>query len=206
MILFIILELGSKTLPTYAMINIGAEGKGFVDQSWAASHELFLKKLKKPFGLKVFDGRDAENGIIIHYVETRLRTEDYCEKIKLFVTQLAYYFVILGMPWLKKHDPKIGFASYTFTFDSEYCRKHYNTSARPIRIKTLYDVPTKARPHNLPFRPPEFRHLNIAKMLLKACTMYSRRNCQLFTVIIKDIDGLWPPGNTPPGLCVAILP
>jgi hypothetical protein len=25
-------------------------------------------------------------------------------------------------------------------------------------------------------------------MLLKACTIYSRRNCQLFTVIIKDIN------------------
>jgi hypothetical protein len=40
----------------------------------------------------------------------------------------------------------------------------------------------------LPFRPSEFRHLNIAKMLLKACTIYNRKNCQLFTVIIKDID------------------
>jgi hypothetical protein len=30
--------------------------------------------------------------------------------------------------------------------------------------------------------------LNIAKVLFKACTIYSRRNCQLFTVIIKDIN------------------
>jgi hypothetical protein len=89
---------------------------------------------------------------------------------------------------LKKHDPKIGFASHIFTFDSEYCRKHYNTLARPIRIKILHDIPTKARSHNLPFRPSELRHLNIAKMLFKAYTIYSRKNCQLFTVIIKDID------------------
>jgi hypothetical protein len=121
-------------------------------------------------------------------VETRLKTKDYCEKIKLFVTQLAHYSVILGMPWLKKHDPKIGFASHTFTFDSEYCRKHYNTPARLIKIKILHDVPTKARSHNLPFKSSELRHLNIAKVLFKACTMYSRRNCQLFTVIIKNID------------------
>jgi hypothetical protein len=85
-------------LPTYAIIDTGAEKKGFVDQSWAASHELPLKKLKKPFELKVFDGRNAENGIITHYVKTRLRTKNHCEKIKLFVTQLAYYSVILGMP------------------------------------------------------------------------------------------------------------
>jgi hypothetical protein len=98
MILFVILELESKTLSIYAITDTGAKEKGFIDQSWAASHELPLKKLKKPFGLKVFDGKDAENGIIIHYVEIRLKTKDYCEKIKLFVTQLAHYFVILGMP------------------------------------------------------------------------------------------------------------
>jgi hypothetical protein len=104
------------------------------------------------------------------------------------VTQLAYYSIILGMPWLKKHDPKIGFASYTFTFDSEYCRKHYNTPTRPMKIKTLHDIPTKARPHNLPSRPPELRYLNIAKMSLRACTMYNRRNCQFFTITIVNIN------------------
>jgi hypothetical protein len=98
MILPITLELGSKTLLIYAIIDTGAEGKGFVDQSWAASHELFLKKLKKPFRLKVFDGKNAKSGIITHYVKTRLKTEDHCEKIKFFVTQLAHYSVILGMP------------------------------------------------------------------------------------------------------------
>jgi hypothetical protein len=89
---------------------------------------------------------------------------------------------------LKKHDPKIEFASHIFTFDSEYCQKHYNTPARSIKIKALHDVPTKARPHNLPFRPPKFRHLNIAKMSLRACTMYSRKNCQLFIITIEDIN------------------
>jgi hypothetical protein len=98
------------------MINIRTEGKDFVDQSWAASHELPLKKLKKPFGLKVFDGRNAKGRMITHYVKTRLKTKDHCEKIKLFMTQLAHYPVILGMPWLKKHDPKIGFASHTFLY------------------------------------------------------------------------------------------
>jgi hypothetical protein len=96
-ILPVILELESKTLPTYAITNIRAEGKGFVNQSWAASHELPLKKLKKPFELKVFDGKNAKNGIITHYVKIRLKTKDYCKEIKLFITQLIYYSVILRM-------------------------------------------------------------------------------------------------------------
>jgi hypothetical protein len=89
------------------------------------------------------------------------------------VTQLAHYLVILRMPWLKKDDPKIEFASYTFIFNNEYYRKHCNTPARLIKIKILHDIPTKARPHNLPFRLPELRYLNIAKMSLKSCTIYN---------------------------------
>jgi hypothetical protein len=42
-----------------------------------------------------------------------------------------------------------------------------------MKIKALYDVPTKARLYNLLFRPPKLQHLNIAKMLLKAYTIYN---------------------------------
>jgi hypothetical protein len=41
--------------------------------------------------------KNAKNRIIIYYVKTRLKIKNYCEKIKLFVTQLAYYSIILGM-------------------------------------------------------------------------------------------------------------
>jgi hypothetical protein len=47
MILPVILELGIKTLPTYAITDIRTKGKGFINQSWAASHELPLKKTIK---------------------------------------------------------------------------------------------------------------------------------------------------------------
>jgi hypothetical protein len=75
-ILSVTLELESKTLPTYAITDTRAEGKGFVNQNWAANHELPLKKLKKPFGLKMFDGRNAKNGMITHYIKPRLKTEN----------------------------------------------------------------------------------------------------------------------------------
>ena len=42
-ILPITLEIGEKTMPTYAMTDSGAEGKGFIDRSWAESHELPLQ-------------------------------------------------------------------------------------------------------------------------------------------------------------------
>jgi hypothetical protein len=189
MILPVTLELENRKLPTYALTDSGAEGKGFVDQSWAESHELPLKKLKRPFPLEVFDGRESESGLVTHYITASLRIEDHFEKeVKLYVTQLAYYPVILGMPWLKEHDPRVGFASHTFTFDSEYCQKNCNTPARPSKIRALHDVPKRARPSYLPPRPPGLEYIDIAEVSLRACSAYIRRNCQVFLITIEDIE------------------
>jgi hypothetical protein len=161
-ILPVTLEEESKALPTFAMTDSGAEGKAFIDLSWAESHNLPLKKLRRPIILEVFDGREAESGSITHYVQTRMRIEDHSEEIKLLVTQLAHYPVILGMPWLKEHDPRIGFASHTVTFESDYCQKHCNTLNRPNKVHALHDVPAKARPVNLPPRLKTLKKIDIA--------------------------------------------
>jgi len=97
-ILPITLVVGEKTLPTYAMTDTGAEGKGFIDRSWAESHELPLQKLKHSFSIVTFDGDLSESGAVTHYVEATMRIEDHTEVIRLNVTQLAHYPVILGMP------------------------------------------------------------------------------------------------------------
>jgi hypothetical protein len=75
-----------------------------------------------------------------------MEVEDHTEMIFLYATQLAHYPVILGMPWMKQHDPRIGFASYTLTFDSEYCRTYCNTPERLSRVYALHDIPLKSRP------------------------------------------------------------
>jgi len=49
----------------------------------------------------------------------------YEENMFFFLTRLDYYPIILGCPWLKKHDVKISFRTYEFTFDSPYCQQNY---------------------------------------------------------------------------------
>ncbi|KAH7492803.1 hypothetical protein FOMA001_g2147 [Fusarium oxysporum f. sp. matthiolae] len=79
--------------------------KGFIDESWAKSQNLQFRPLKRPFEIEVFDGRPAESGQITHYVRAGLRIADHYQKNMLFyVTRLASYPIVLGMPWLKQHD------------------------------------------------------------------------------------------------------
>jgi hypothetical protein len=70
------------------------------------------------------------------------------------------------MPWLKEYDPRVGFVSYIFAFESDYYRTNCNTPSRPTRIKALYDVPERARPRYLPVCPTGLENVNIAAVSL----------------------------------------
>ena len=67
----------------------------------------------------------------------------------IFITNLSHYPVILGIAWLKLHDPEMSFGRETMLFNSEYCQKHCNVPLRPTRIHAVPDVPPKDRPENV---------------------------------------------------------
>ncbi|KAF6515026.1 hypothetical protein HZS61_006160 [Fusarium oxysporum f. sp. conglutinans] len=172
------------------MTDSGAEGKGFIDESWAKSQNLQFRPLKRPFEIEVFDGRPAESGQITHYVRAGLRIADHYQKNMLFyVTRLASYPIVLGMPWLKQHDPQVGFAAHTFTFNSPYCQKFCNTPAKPAKIKALQTVPKKFLRQLEQNIPQSLRRKDILPISLQAVRLYSRRaRCRFFTVTLEQID------------------
>ncbi|RAQ98759.1 hypothetical protein DDE82_008931 [Stemphylium lycopersici] len=165
------------------------------------------RELKHPFGIVMFDGDLSEQGTVTHYVKATMRVEDHTKTIRLNVTQLAHYPVILGMPWLKLHDLRVGFASYTLTFESEYCQRHCNIPRRPNKIHALHDILPKARPVDLLDRPKPLQNRDIAKVSLNACAAYARRNYRMFTVTIEQIDRYLAQPNNPELLNLeALLP
>lgn len=113
---------------------------------------------------------------------------DHTEKLRLYVTKLAHYPVVLGLPWLKQHDPTTGWSSNSMLFDSDYCRKNCNTPERPARVRLLHDVPRKGRPEHLPDRPVGLQRIDIAPISLRAAAAYARRNYSMFAVTIENLD------------------
>jgi hypothetical protein len=59
---------------------------------------------------------------------------------------------------------------------------------KPNKIHALHKVPPKSRPIDLPNRPKLLSHQDIAKVSLRACATYARRNYKMFTITIKQID------------------
>jgi hypothetical protein len=62
----------------------------------------------------------------------------------MFATKLDHYSMVLGIPWLKKHNPAIRFASNTIIFDSDFCLENYQDSSTLIKgiTSSIFEIPT----------------------------------------------------------------
>jgi len=102
----------------------------------------------------------------------------------MFATTLAHYHIILGLPWLEKHDPQTRWAARTITFTSTYCRDNCNISTQPQHQPMLRQLPEKTLPKYLPERPGGLRKMNIALVSIGSCRIYSKRNYDMFVATI----------------------
>jgi hypothetical protein len=63
---------------------------------FAQNQNIPLTPLDKPLYLKIIDNRDSSISTIIYYTKINLLIGYYSERIKLYITKLAYYNIILG--------------------------------------------------------------------------------------------------------------
>lgn len=109
------------------MIDSGAISS-FIDANFLESHKNIVQPRQKeiPYEVVAVAGRPVESGKIISEVNTELKIGEHSEDITLDVTQLGHYPIILGIPWLKKHDPEISWPTHRMAFNSEKCTKCLN--------------------------------------------------------------------------------
>ena len=140
------------------MADCGATAS-FIDFSFAQLHGLKFTPLQHPCDLTVADGRLVSSRAITHIVQISLTFETHTEILDLFVTTLGQYPVVLGLPWLRKHDPHIRFKENTVTFDSEHCLQHCISLHQAVKIHgvdtstfdTLHEIQeTQENHHTLP--------------------------------------------------------
>lgn len=168
-------------LPTTALVDSGANGIAFIDQSFAHTNRLTLEPLRKARRLEVVDGRQSVAGKITHLTRLPLEIRSHKEILPCFVTKLGQQPIVLGIPWLQRHDATISWKDNTISFASDYCRQYCNVrqqemiqgmSSTKNRTKTLDLCMIGAAP---------FVHL----------TDRARRNpkdYRIFAVSMKDIE------------------
>ncbi len=119
------LRVKGKVIETTALIDSGAAGN-FIDSTFSRTHKIPLVSCESHLAVAALDGRPLGSGRI------QFTTEDlslctgafHTETIRLFVFQSAQTPIILGLPWLEKHNPIISWSDKQIIQWSETCRQH----------------------------------------------------------------------------------
>jgi hypothetical protein len=87
-------------------VDCGATGI-FIDCEYVKSNQLPTKKLSRPISVFNVDGSPNEGGSITEVVELVIRYDKHSEQGLFAVTNLGRQNLILGITWLKEHNPEI---------------------------------------------------------------------------------------------------
>ena len=103
----------SKLVEILALIDCGAGGN-FIDPELVEKLELTKKPLKIPIRALNADG--TKNGTSTHYCPTICRINGKNTQVHFKVIDLGRPRIIIGLPWLKQHNPDINWKESTLTW------------------------------------------------------------------------------------------
>jgi hypothetical protein len=112
-----------KEHKTTAMIDCEAT-ENFIDRRFAEQLGLPLTKKLVPRKVLTVDGRELEGGLVTHDAMVTMVINDHREEIRLHCITIGNSPIIIGLPWLRKHNPNIDWKEGKITFNSEKCGKN----------------------------------------------------------------------------------
>ena len=104
-----------ETIETKTLLDCGAGGI-FLDQNFTWKHNLKTTKLKQPIRARNVDGTDNKQGTIHYYMDLDIKIGNRTFLERFYITGLGNQKVILGLPWLRKHNPEIDWEKGTVTW------------------------------------------------------------------------------------------
>ena len=114
------LQEKNKTVNTTTLIDSG-ETRNFMDICLLSLDNFVLIHLPEPITAYNVDGTMNQKGTIRWKARTTITFEDHADPIELMILQLSKPRIILGMPWLKKWNPKIDWNHLSMSLPSSPC-------------------------------------------------------------------------------------
>ena len=103
-----------------AMIDSGAT-EDFIDKGFCSKYNIRTTQAKTTREVYLADGQPSAMGPITHTAKVPMDIGSHRELPTFQVAKLPNHEVILGMPWLKQHSPRIDWGQGKITFESERC-------------------------------------------------------------------------------------
>ena len=120
----------SESVETLALIDSRAGGK-FINQKYAEQLGLPIQPLRRLIMARNIDRTLNKSGTITSYVDLSVEIDRRTMGLHLFVTGLGSQRIILGFPWLNKHNLDINWKTGEFKW----------RTLRPLKIKRYHDKP-----------------------------------------------------------------
>jgi len=134
----------TRQITINAMIDSGAT-EDFIDKGFCSKYNIRTTQAKTIREVYLADGRPSAMGPITHTAKVPMDIGSHRDLAIFQVAKLPNHEVIVGMPWLKQHSPRIDWGQGKITFESERC-----TTWCLKESPTVYAIPEdKAREENL---------------------------------------------------------
>ncbi|VDC04626.1 unnamed protein product [Peniophora sp. CBMAI 1063] len=105
------------------MLDSGASSP-FINSRFALEQKLTLTRKKSPLRLRTIDNSPIKSGLVTHEVSLQMSIGEHSERITCDVADIGDDNIILGISWLRQHNPHIDWARSSITFTSPYCAAH----------------------------------------------------------------------------------
>jgi len=126
------------------MIDSGAT-EDFIDKGFCSKYNIRTTQAKRIREVYLADGRPSAMGPMTHTTKVPMNIGSHRELATFQVAKLPMHEVILGMPWVKQHSPRIDWGQGKITFESERCMTRCLKES-----PTVYGIPEdEAREENL---------------------------------------------------------
>ena len=112
------INVGLSTLDTHqkfdvdALLDCGASGL-FIDSTFVKLHKLSTQTLPRPLPVWNVNGTMNEGGSIREVVDLLFSFQRHKERATFLVSSLGNSQIIVGLPWLKLHNPDIDWVKQT---------------------------------------------------------------------------------------------
>lgn len=116
-----------------ALLDSGATGL-YVDRTWIEKNGIKTQPLDFPLEIYNADGTKNNAGTITHEVELRFAVQGHVSKGWFHVVNLNRKSMIIGMEWLRRHNPVIDWIKGTIEYPR--CPPHC-AAAKSLRAKEL---------------------------------------------------------------------
>jgi hypothetical protein len=112
------------------MIDSGCGPLGFIDHRYVHKNKLATTRLTTPRPLRLADGSSPNH--ITDFVTIRHRIGPITEDLRLYCYTLDGPDIIVGLPWLQRHNPDIDWVTGTVTVDGQLIARSPRDADTPV--------------------------------------------------------------------------